>query len=186
MSDLRLSRGDEMLLESPPDPLFGLAATAAILALAAFLIWWRSRKYRADLPSRWLRILYSALAFGTALTLKLAAEALWHGRGTAALFPEAAIGLVAITLIMVVLFGIVEFWLGLFRPSRTIVWLIVAGLLLAALVNALVLAILWFENMVEGLVEYGELQLAAFGALAGLIWWSYLPSPPPDMSNAFD
>jgi len=97
-----------------------------------------------------------------------------------------ALALILYVLTGLALFGIADFWLGLWRPRRSLGWFVAAILVFVLLVVAAAAAALAIGGVPEELLRMETLQLAAVGATAGISWWSYLPVPQADFARRFD
>lgn len=174
----------------PPASDLDLAvgAVASVLALVVAVVVARRRGRSTDdrPPRRLLRVLYPSLLMALALAAPFTAVELESPSVPAPTAPVAAFAFVMMALVYLVLFGLTDFWLGLFRPRRTPGWL-AAGIVAFILVNALVAALaIWLGGPGTAPVQWADLAIAAMAAAAGILWWAYLPSPHPDRASVFE
>ena len=159
-----------------------------LLALIAAAIFARVRFLRLveRAQPRLLRIFYTAAGVAGAFTFWLVAEQLLRARMEDDLLPLAIVTMTVFIVIGMILFGIADFWLGLWQPCRTRRWLIVALLVFVALILALTAIAVWIQDSRASFLLPEILQMLAVGAIAGTFWWSYLPASRADVAPRFD
>ena len=178
-------------LEGPPREAglgdwLGLGVMLLMLLAMALFARRRSRQSEAGTTPRLLRIFYTAVIFAGSVTLWLVVEYFATPGASDDLLPLAAFVAFILTLVGLVLFGIADFWLGLFRPRRSRSWLVAAVAAFVLLVVSSVLIASWIQGSIETPLLVEMLQLIVLGAVAGLTWWTYLPALRGDVARTFD
>ena len=170
---------------SPLENGLGFAGALVVLILAA---WFARRRHRLDPepPSRSVRIVHSALSFAVGIMVVLVIDAMFDPSASRRMIPQMLIGALAFLLISLVLFGIADFWLGLFRPCRNRGWLVGALLVFGVSIAGLLATALWFGNALDAWLPPQTIQVAGMAAASGLIWWSYLPPPRRNVAAMFE
>jgi len=170
-----------------PDPWLGLGVALLVLAAAGWLAWRRGRAgAAADAPGRFVRIFYAAATFGGAMALLLGADEAARAGLTWRFLPMMALAAALLTVIALILFGLVDFWLGLAGPRRSRLWLAAALAAFVLFVTACFAIAGWAIGEPEGLIHPAMLQILAIAAAAGTVWWAHLPPPRQDVATRFE
>jgi hypothetical protein len=172
--------------EAQPQGWVGLGLTAILLVAVADFARRRHRQQEPDSTPRLLRIFYTAVVFAGTMTLLLLVELLWNSGASDEVALMTLVAFATFTIAGMILFGILDFWLGLFRPRRHRGWLLVAMLTFGVLLAACLLLASWVEGSTLDLLEQEMFQIVVIAALSGIIWWSYLPAVDPDVARLFD
>lgn len=160
-----------------PDELIGSAFGLIALALAARLA--RRRAERSAPPaSRLGRVSAAALVFASLHFMAYAAYAVSRPGGAAQLASNFIFMLPFFVGGSLLLFGLVEWGLGAFRPERSRNWLVAA---LAVFILAGVGVTAGPVWLVAGEVTLRSSLLLPItsSAAAAWIWWTFLPAPEP-------
>ena len=170
-----------------PDPWLGLGVALVVLAAAGWLAWRRGRAgAAADAPGRFVRIFYAAATFGVAMALLLGADEAQRAGLTWRFLPMIALAAAVLVIVALILFGLVDFWLGLAGPRRSRRWLVAAAAAFVLFVTACFAVAGWAIGEPEGLIDPAMLQILAIAAAAGLVWWAHLPAPRAEVASRFE
>jgi hypothetical protein len=156
------------------------------LVAAGSIAWRRSRVAAEEPPSRLLRIFYCSAAFSFTMVVALAAEEALNRGISWRTPPLVAMAAVAFMAIGVVLFGIADFWLNLFKPRLVRRWLAIAVLAFGLFFCFCLVVAFWVAGEAGDLVPPDILQMIGIGAVAGIVWWSYLPAPDANVAQLFE
>jgi hypothetical protein len=156
------------------------------LVAAGSIAWRRSRAAQEAPPSRLLRIFCSTAAFSITMVMALAAEEALNRGVSWRTLPLMAMAAVAFIAIGVVLFGIADFWLNLFKPRLVRRWLAIAVLAFGLFFCFCLVVAFWVAGEAGALVQPDILQMIGIGAVAGIVWWSYLPPPDANVAQLFE
>jgi hypothetical protein len=166
------------------DLWIGLAIAAVVLVAAAAFARLRSRQPASAPPRRLARIAATAGAFAAAMTL-MRAPALTTDRPLGAPgYWDAPLAFALLAAGGLILFGLLDLLLGLFRPQRVARWLALAALCFLAFGTALVTALLRYTGF-PFIPDARQLLSAAAIVAAALVWWSWLP-PPRQVAQVFE
>ena len=157
-----------------------------LLAAALVFAWRRRRRSEEEPPHRIVRIAFASAGFAGAISSWLLVDQLIQYPAELELLAITALALIIYALTGLALFGIADFWLGLLRPRRSPGWFFAAILFFVLLIVAAAAAALAIGGVPEELLHMETLQLAVVGAIAGILWWSYLPQPRADVVRRFD
>ncbi len=169
----------------------GFAVALAALAMVAGFARRRSRKAPKHMEEetglrRFARLVYSAAAFASVLAAALLPEFILREGFSRRDIPMTLVGLVVFTLVGMLPFGIVHFWLGLGEPLRDRRWLIRSLLAFNLMMLACLLLIAGFGGDPLRVLNPILLPVFAAATAAALVWWAWLPPPPADVAARFE
>jgi hypothetical protein len=167
------------------DLWIGLAIAAVVLIAAAAFALRRSLQPASAAPGRLARIAVTACAFAAALTLiRLPFLTAYRPLGASPVW-AVALAFAVLAVAGSILFGLLDLLLGLFRPHRVALWLMLAPLCFLA-VGAALIAVLFRYSPFPFIPNARQLLPAAAIVAAALVWWAWLPTPPRQVAEVFE
>jgi len=171
-----------------PAPWIGWAIGASLLIGVAVTVRRRAAKQDSETPHRVVRILVSALAGSSVVTLMLAPQQFRELSDIPFAVPFALAlfsRLLALTAFGFALVAVPDLVLDYFHPRRTRIWLMIAPPLFIALTLGFIVAS-GVDDSFHIFSEAGYPVLVPAGGAAGLIWWSWLPAPHSRLVGVFE
>jgi hypothetical protein len=169
----------------------GFGGALLAIAAAGWLARSRSRRGRGGAEEatplhRLRRLVYSAAAFGSAMTVALSPEYVLREGLSWNYLPLAALAVLVLSLVGMLPFGIVHFWLGLRDPRRDRPWLVRAVLTFVIVMLAGLMLIAAMGGNMWRVLDPALLSILAASAAAGLVWWAWLPPPRANVASRFE
>jgi hypothetical protein len=159
----------------------GLAIGAALLVVVALLAVRRSRTPNMQTQMRLRRIVETAALWSVAYTAMQAPAASFGSGGPIALL----LGVALFMVLALALVAAADFLLDAAGPRRTPIWLVLGPLLLTAFAIGLLATSQWMD-IFRAEPGWREVMLVAALLIAGLAWWSRLPSWASEAADIFD
>jgi hypothetical protein len=157
------------------DELIGLVVGLAAVGLAARYA--RNREQaRAPASTRTARTFHAALVFSIVQLVNYGVFAVSNPGGTSQFLANLIPTLLVFTFGSILLFGLAELILGLFRPERSRSWLTLSIAIFAVAAVGSLAGPVWLAQE-QVTLRLPLLLPALSAAAAALVWWAHLPPP---------
>jgi MFS family permease len=174
---------DAVTQDVTPSVWIGLALALSALIAAALLAYRRRGADSGRTVSGYRRLIYAAGTFGIPITLGFWAHLVLEPQGWRAY--SYALGAAVFIGAPILVFGLLDLLLGIWRPLRTRNWVVLGPTTFGAFTLAALI--------LPGFFLPGEFRLnprplipLIAAVAAGLVWWSLLPSDRHDVTGVFD
>jgi len=166
-----------------PSPWLPWAIGGGALLVAGAVAYRRAGGDHRDVPSRRVRIAITGLTWAATLTAMFAPRDYATAGWDLPVFLLARVAL--LTMFAAALLGALDLMLDYFQPRRRRPWLLLGPALFASVVP-FTASIGDLSASISMLSDAGPGPLALAGVVAGLVWWSCLPTWDVRLASIFD